>query len=125
MALDVFRRFHYDKIRSEQTAWLSLLCTENVEDAEKLIREYPWMEEIYEEIAMLRQNPEEVLSMFSEALKIMDRNTVKYMIDQMSAEIEGLKAENDENKKAIDERDKAINEKDKEIAMLRAKLNES
>lgn len=31
---------------------------------------------------MLRQRPEEVLGMFSEALQILDENTVKYMIEE-------------------------------------------
>ena len=31
--------------------------------------------------------PEEVMSMFSEALKIMDSNTVKYMMDELSDEL--------------------------------------
>ena len=42
-------------------AWLSLLVTENLEEAERLIQDYPWLQEIYEEIAMLRHRPEEVL----------------------------------------------------------------
>ncbi len=88
ISLDVFRKFPYPKIRSEQTAWLSLLTTESLTDAEKLVREYPWLEEIYIEIAMLRQQPEEVLGMFSEALKILDQNTVKYMIEELQKKVE-------------------------------------
>ena len=37
---------------------------------------------------MLRQKPEEVLGMFSEALKILDQNTVKYMIEELQKELE-------------------------------------
>ena len=88
VALDVFRKNPYPKDRSERTAWLSLLCTENLEDAERLVREYPWLEEIYEEMAMLRQRPEEVLEMFSEALRILDENTVKYMIEELQKKVE-------------------------------------
>ena len=112
IALDVFRQFPYPKSRSEQTAWLSLLSTENLEDAQALIREYPWLEEIYAEIAMLRQKPEEVLGMYSEALRILDQNTVKYMIDEMkkeladqSALIETLKTEKET---ALQEKDSVI-----------------
>ena len=71
IALDVFREIPYtEDEKSEQRAWLSLLTTENLEDAEQLIREYPWLEEIYQEIAVLRRKPEEVLGMWSEALRI-------------------------------------------------------
>lgn len=108
VTLDVFRKIPYSENRSEQTAWLSLLSTENLSDAEVLVREYPWLEEIYEEIAMLRQRPEEVLGMFSEALRILDENTVKFMIEELQ--------------KKVGERDAAIEEKDKEIEVLRKQL---
>ena len=35
--------------------------------------------------------PEEVLNMYSEALKILDENTVKYMVDEFQGEINELK----------------------------------
>ena len=38
--------------------------------------------------AMLRQRPEEVLEMFSEALRILDENTVKYMIEELQKKVE-------------------------------------
>ena len=91
IALDVFRKIPYPKKRSEQTAWLSLLTVENPEEAERLAGEYPeypWIGEIFEETAMLRQRPKEVLGMFSEALKILDRNTVTYMIEELEKELE-------------------------------------
>ena len=95
------------------TAWLSLLVTENLEDAEGLIRDYPWLQEIYEEIALLRHRPEEVLGMFSEALRILDQNTVKYMIKELQKQLEDEKTKKDE---AIKEKDAVINEKDAVIA---------
>ncbi len=115
IALDVFQTFHYDKIKSDQIAWLSLLCTENLADAEKLIQIYPWLEEIYQEIAMLRQNPEEVLNMFSEALRILDENTVKYMIDEMQKEIDALKADNEAKSTALQSQAIKIKELEKRL----------
>lgn len=103
VALDVFRKIPYHRDRSESTAWLSLLTTEHLEDAEALVREYPWLEEIYEEAAMLRQRSEEVLGMFSEALQILDENTVKYMIEELQKKVE-------EKEAAINEKDTIINE---------------
>ncbi len=87
IALDVFRKSPSPKDRSKQTAWLSLLATEILKDAEKPIPEYPWPEEIYAEIAMLRQKPEEMPKIFSEALRIPDQNTVHFMIDEMKKEL--------------------------------------
>ena len=148
IALDVFRKFPYSKIRNEQRAWLSLLTTESPEEAEELIEEYPWLEEIYEEIAMLRQRPEEVLGMFSEALKILDQNTVKYMIEELQRELdeksvlleekeaairktarekeaairEATREKEAAIQKAAREKDTAIREKEDEIAELKRQL---
>lgn len=103
VALDVFRQTPYPRDRSEQTAWLSLLTTENPEEAENLVREYPWLEEIYTEIAMLRQRPEEVLGMFSEALRILDENTAKLMIEELQKRVEEKDAEIEALKRQLKE----------------------
>ena len=117
VALDVFRKTPYPRNRSEQVAWLSLLSTESLEDAEILVREYPWLEEIYKEIAMLRQQPEEVLRMFSEALRILDENTAKFMIEELQKKVEEKDAE-------INKRDAVIEEKDLMLGKKEALLNE-
>ncbi len=141
IALDVFRKFPYPRVRDEQAAWLSLLTTENLADAKRLVSEYPWLEEIYEETAMLRQKPEEVLGMFSEALRILDHNTVKYMIEELQKELEEKSAILEEKDAVIaaaakekdaviaaaaKEKDAAIaaitKEKDAELAVLRQQL---
>ena len=115
IALDVFREIPYTEgKKSEQKAWLSLLTTENLEDAEQLIREYPWLEEIYQEIAVLRRKPEEVLGMWSEALRMLDENSLKYYVDELREQVKVAeeKAE-EERKKAEEERKKAEEEKKK------------
>ena len=116
VALDVFRKLPYPKVRSEQTAWLSLLAAEDVWEAEALVGEYPWVEEVYEEIAGLMHKPKEVLNMFSDALRILDRNTVQYMIEEQKKEIEKQKKELEEAEKAREEieKEKAQAEKERE-----------
>ena len=115
IALDVFRKFPYTKDKNEQTAWLSLLTTESLADAERLIRnypDYPWLEEIYQEIAMLRRKPEEVLGMFSEALRILDQNTVKYMVEELQKDLDEKRVLLDAQSALLDEKDSLLNEKD-------------
>ena len=125
IALDVFRKFPYPKDRSEKSGWLSLLATENLEDAERMIGEYPWLKEIYEEMVMLRQRPEEVLGMFSEALRILDQNTLKYMIEELQKE---MKEQKEQLETVIEERDSELAKRDSELAKkdaaLEAKDNE-
>ena len=110
VCLDVFREFPYAKDKNEQTAWLSFLLTETVEEAEKLVSEYPWLEEIYRELAMLRRKPEEVLGMFSDALKIMDQNTVKYMIDEQQQVMDEQRQILDEQRQKMDEQRQKMDE---------------
>lgn len=69
----------------------SFLITESLEDAERLIGEYLWLETIYREIASYREKPEEELMMYSQMLRELDRNTMQYMIDEQKKEIERLK----------------------------------
>jgi len=88
IALDVFREIPYAKGEDNCTAWVGLLATENLEDAGKLIADYPWLSEIYQEMAGYMYKPEEVLIMFSEALKMIDHNTVQYMIEKQAEQIE-------------------------------------
>ena len=106
------------------------MTTENLEDAEQLIREYPWLEEIYQEIAVLRRKPEEVLGMWSEALRMLDENSLKYYVDELREQVKKAeeKAE-EERKKAeeekdvlLQERNSALAEKDAEIEALKKQL---
>lgn len=124
IALDEFRKYPYPKDRSEQTAWLSLLTTEDIDEAEKLLEEYPWLLEIYQEMAALRRKPEEVLDMYSEALRILDRNTVRYMIEEQQKELEQKKEEINQQKKEINQQKAAIKDLQKEIEELKSQLQQ-
>lgn len=106
--LDVFKNSKYAKDINELNAWLSLLTADSTDNLATLISNYPWMESICQDISEYLYRPEEVISMFSKALKKMDENTVNFMIEQM--------------KKALEEKDATISEKDAEIAALQAKL---
>lgn len=108
---------------NKQTGWLALLTTESPKEAEKLIKEYPWLEEIYKEAAMLRQKPEEVLGMFSEALRILDQNTIKYMIEELQKEVEEKSTLLEEKNAALKEKDFALKKKDAALKATRTELS--
>lgn len=128
IALDVFRKIPYpESEKNEQRAWLSLLTTESLKDAEKLIQDYPWLEEIYQEIAMLRQRPEEVLEMWSDALRILDENSMKFYVEELEEKVRQLTKEKDEQLLQVTkEKDEQLlqvtKEKDAEIAALKKQL---
>ena len=122
VALDVFRKSKYSKDINELNAWLSLLTATTMDDLAALISDYPWMETICMDMSEYLYHPEEVVTMFSEALRKLDENTVNYMIDE-------LKKERDEAVTALAERDATVSEmgaalskKDAEIAILQAQL---
>ena len=70
------------------------------------------------------ERPKEVLSMFSEALRILDRNTAELMVDRMKDEIDELKVQAEENRARLEEKDSQLEEKDAEIARLKMLLEE-
>lgn len=124
IALDVFRKISYHKEKDILTGWLSFLTTESMEDAENLIADYPWLLEIYQEIASYREKPEEVLTMFSRMLHELDRNTMQYMIDEQKKELEERDKELEERDKQIEERDKQVEELLQEVDRLKKQLEE-
>ena len=96
VALDVFRKSEYSKHRDPKdrlVGWLSFFCTEHAEAAEALCHDYPWLSELYAEMAEFGRRPEELMTMFSEMLREMDRNTIRYMVDDMKEQIEKGKVE--------------------------------
>ena len=115
IALDVFRKIPYPKDRSEQTGWLSLLAVEDVAAAELLERDFPWLSEIYRDMAEYIRKPEEVLNMFSEALRILDHNTVQYMIEEQQKELE-------EQQKKLVQKDVALERQAAELQQLREEV---
>ena len=57
----------------------------------QLIAEYPEFKAMYQQAYEICRNVEALMGIFSEELRIMDRNTVKYMVDQMQEEIDSQK----------------------------------
>ena len=60
---------------------------------------------------------EGVLDMFSEELRLLDRNTVKYMVDEMQEQIDKQKTELNEQKLALEAKDKRIQELEKLLGL--------
>lgn len=126
IALDVFTKIPYaEDNKGNLHAWLSLLTTEDLADAERNIEHYPWLAPVYEEIALLRRSPEEVIGMWSEALRILDENSLKYYVEELKEELDKEKSRVQEMSQAYDavlsEKNIALNEKDEALRVLREK----
>ncbi len=122
ISLDVFRENGYAKEKDDLTIWLSLLSTDTIEDAEQLILKYPWLEEIFEEMSRYVYKPEEVLSMFSEALKIMDQNTVRYMMDEMQEELSETKSKLSDARNELSDTKSELSDTKSELSDTKKKL---
>ena len=123
VALDVFCESKYAKDINELNAWLSLLTAQSVDDLAALVSDYPWMEAICKDMSEYMYDPEEVITMFSEALRMLDENTVHYMIDELQKERDEAVAALSEKDSVISEKDSLISEKNAEIATVLSEKN--
>lgn len=92
-----------EKMKRDRLKFLSLFVAETPQEIDKLVETFPDLESVRQDINEYLERPGEVLSMFSEALRILDRNTAELMVDRMKDEIVDLKAQNDELTGRIDE----------------------
>ncbi|SFQ31751.1 PD-(D/E)XK nuclease family transposase [Lachnospiraceae bacterium XBB1006] len=85
--LDIFKRTAYTKERSKLSGWLRFLTTEDMEDVEAVIQAYPWLYEIYEDVASYMRNPKEVLTMYSKTLQEMDEGAMRLYWDRVHEQL--------------------------------------
>ncbi|MCR4763615.1 MAG: Rpn family recombination-promoting nuclease/putative transposase [Lachnospiraceae bacterium] len=109
ISLDTFREKTENKVETLLDAWLTFFTAEDTAKVLALVDRWPMFLPMYQDIASFRWNPAEVIGMFSEALRIMDRNTTKYMIDSMHQELDDLRKEKDD---LLRENDDLLREKD-------------
>lgn len=93
------------------------MSTDNPEQIVELITHYPEFKAIYEDLYNMCRNTEKVMEMFSEELAILDRNTVKLMIEEQMEEIEAYK-------KTLEQKDSIIEKQAALIAQLQAEKAE-
>lgn len=123
--LDIFaERMHNKSITNHLEAWLTCLSTDNPERIVELITHYPEFKAIYEDLYNMCRNTEKVMEMFSEELAILDRNTVKLMIEEQMEEIEAYKKELAQKDSALTEKDSIIEKQAALIAQLQAEKAE-
>ena len=118
ISLDIFRsKMHNKKVSTLLEAWMTFFSTDDPEEIIKLITDFPQFKPMYETLYQMCRNVENVMGFFSEELREMDRNTVRYMIDELQKEVDTQKA-------LLEKKDAVIAEKDAIIANLQAKLAE-
>ena len=119
--LDAFLKSQQN-ISKKIEAWLTLIAADDMERIRKVLEAYPEFGEIYCQVFQFRRKVEELMGMYSDALRILDANTVKYMIEQQKEEIEQQKEEIEQQKIEIEKRDEKI--KQLEAMIERAHIKE-
>ncbi len=113
--LDIFREIKHNKIKEEIDAWLHCIASDEPEVIQAIIEKYPQFEAIYAEISLFRQDVGGVLNMFSEALRILDQNTVQYMIDDLKEQIVEKDVLIETQSKELEELSRRIEELEKQL----------
>ncbi|MCM1119329.1 MAG: PD-(D/E)XK nuclease family transposase [bacterium] len=97
VSLDIFQETMQNKpIRTLLEAWLTFLGEDDPQRLTELFRAFPQFIAMYETLYRMYKDMVNAMGFFSEELRIMDRNMVKYMIDEMDDEIkrlEGVKSQ--------------------------------
>ena len=123
---------------TELEAWMYFLASDRPEDITRLIREYPEFEKMYLEVNQFRMHPEEMMSMISEAIRILDEGDAKLQIEMLHEELEqmqdmikekdnAIKEQNDtikEQNDTIKEQNDTIKEKDVQIEALMKQIEQ-
>ena len=122
VALDIFHEI-VQTIDTELDVWLHFLSSNDPLIIGKIIEACPAFRKIYREISEFQRKPEELIGMYNEALAMLDKNTVDYMIERQQKEIERLKEESMAHKEESKQQALELRKKDEELERLRKKLS--
>ena len=117
ISLDIFRsKMHNKKVTTLLEAWMIFLSIDDPDEIIRLITSFPQFKPMYETLYQMCRNVENIMGFFSEELREMDRNTVRYMIDELQKEVDVQNATIAENTAVIAEMNATIAEKESLIA---------
>ena len=130
ISLDTFRSV-VQNITTEQDAWLKFFTASDPDEIVEFVNKFPEFLPCYHDLISFRKNPKELIAMFSEALRELDRNTEKYMVEQLHNQVVELQTLVDEkdtklaqNQSLLSEKDSIISEKNKKLAEYIRKYGE-
>lgn len=106
---------------SELEAWLYFIGSDNPAHVRKVIASHPKFAELYQEILYFRYHPKEAVQMFSDALRILDENTVKYMVEEMKQELEVKEQEIQQQKQEMEKQKQELESQKQVIEELKRK----
>ena len=125
ICLDIFNdTIHNEgrKIESRLEEWLVFLSQDDPDMIINLLNCNPEFKKIYEEVYTICLNMERMMSMFSKELEILDRNTVKLMVDEMIEEYTKMTEEHAKKMEALDEVGRQMEAKQEKLKVNEEKL---
>ena len=100
------------------------MSVDKPEIIERLIKKYPQFKPMYQQIYEICRNTERVMELYSEELRIMDRNTVQLMIDIMQKTIDEQSESLLQNKEQLSQKDTQLSQKDAQLSQKDAQLSQ-
>lgn len=123
ISLDNFqKRMQNKSIETLTEAWLTFLGNDDPVRIMELISTYPEFEAMYQTLYSVCLNTERVMAMFSEELHELDRNTIKYMIEEQQEELDALMKQLEEGRLELANTNAELADTKAEIASRNAEL---
>lgn len=123
--LDIFLENQHNKgdtIDNRLDAWLLFFASDEPEDILKLVNRYPEFQAMYEQAYQLCRNVEDVMGIFSEELRMLDRNTVQLMIDDMQKMIDTQKEKLSQIDEQLSQKEEQLSQKDEQLSQKNTQL---
>ena len=89
----VYKHPTNDEMKKNRLMFLSLFVTDTTHNMNRLLSIYPELEDIVKDMNTYLTQPEEVLNMFSESLRILDKNSMDLLIDETIERAEKAEAD--------------------------------
>lgn len=121
--LDILKAKHQN-ISTKLDAWLYFIASDNLEDIRQVIEAFPDFRELYQEVFQFRYQMKEMIFMYSESLKILDANTVQYMVELQQQQIEEQKAQLEAQQAQLEAQQAELEAQQAELEVLRAQQAE-
>ena len=129
--LDIYQKIQHNKggnnnklIETRLDAWLNFFSSDDPEIIIEICEKYPDFKEMYQEIYVICRNLEGVMTMFSEELRQLDKNTVRLMIDDLQNELDQAQGMLDLTQEELDQKNEELNQKKEELDQKREELDQ-
>ena len=117
----VYKNKMSNEMKKNRLMFLSLFVTDTTDNMSRLLSIYPELEDIVRDMNTYLAQPEEVLNMFSESLRILDKNSMDLLIDEAMERAEKAEARLRQVEEEKEKAEQELRELKEELARLKQK----